>query len=291
MLQQTQIVTALPYYERWMARFPTVKSLADSSLEDALSLWQGLGYYRRCRMLHEGAKVVAQNGIPQSHDEWIKIPGVGSYTAAAISSICYGEPVAVVDGNVERVVARLTCDPANDAKLKTNSWKWAKENLYAEDPGDWNQAVMELGAMVCKPSVPVCQLCPITKSCRAFRTKQVDKFPTPKTRQKTIERSETIWVAICSGKIAVVKSHDLDWWKGLSLLPISSTHPDFGKDLWSEDLGEIRYTVTHHKIRATINLVRTEGELPGLEWVELDKINEVPLPAPHRKALALLYKT
>ena len=291
MLQQTQIATGLPYYERWMKRFPTVQDLASASEPEAMALWQGLGYYRRCRMLLQAAKTIAETGMPTNHEGWLKVPGVGRYTAAAISSICYGEPCAVVDGNVERVYARLTCDPATGSKLKSNTWIWADNHLYKENPGDWNQAVMELGATVCKPTQPLCKQCPISHECVAYQTNQGSNYPKPKLKPKVVKYQEEILIPIFGENIGIQIDHELDWWKGLSLLPLSSTFPKLAENLWKESLGEVRYTVTNHRITALVSYFRVENPVEQLTWIHRDKIDEVPLPAPHRKALKLLYKT
>ncbi len=291
MLQQTQIVTALPYYLRWMERFPTVEALAKADEQEALALWQGLGYYRRCRMLHTAARQVVLNGMPTNFAEWLKVPGVGRYTAAAIASICYEEPQAVVDGNVERVYARLTCDPATSTALKNNTWLWADQHLYRQEPGEWNQAVMELGATVCKPVQPQCARCPISQSCIAFQTDRTADFPTPKQRPSTVRYEEEIYVLVFDNLIGYQPRHDLDWWKGMSLLPLSSTYQLDHDKLWIENLGEVRYTVTHHRITAKVSLIRVEAPLENLTWVTPNELDAVPIPAPHRKALALYYKT
>ena len=291
MLQQTQINTALPFYERWMARFPTVEALAKASEQEALALWQGLGYYRRCQMLLRGARQVTDSGFPTSRDGWLEIPGVGKYTAAAIASICLDEASAVVDGNVERVYARLTCDPATGSQLKMNCWKWADKHLYADLPGEWNQAVMELGATVCKPTQPLCISCPIKQECVAFQTSRVGQFPSPKLKPTTIKYEEEILIPIFENEIGILSTHDLTWWKGMSLLPLSSTLSHLMEDLWAEELGEVHYTVTHHKITARVSYYRFDIRLEGLSWVHRDQIEEVPMPAPHRKAIRMLYKT
>jgi A/G-specific adenine glycosylase len=242
-------------------------------------------------MLVAGAKHVAHYGFPQSRDEWLKIPGVGKYTAAAIASICLSEPTAVVDGNVERVVSRLTCDPATGSRLKDNTWIWADNHLVAEEPGEWNQAMMELGATVCKPTQPLCTACPIRTSCIAFQKGRVSEFPSAKPKPVTIKYQEELLIPLCDDEIGILESHELTWWKGLSLLPLSSTFQDSDDNAWTEHLGEIHYTVTNHKITAIVSLKRFEVRPEGLTWIPKDKINEVPLPAPHRKAIQLLYKT
>ena len=290
MLQQTQIATGLPYYERWMTRFPSVESLAAAEESQAMALWQGLGYYRRCQMLLKGASQVAANGFPKNRDEWLKVPGVGPYTAAAISSICLDEPAAVVDGNVERVYARVTCDPTTGSKLKSNTQKWADVHLYKEEPGEWNQAVMELGATVCKPTQPQCQTCPISSSCVAFQTNRVGEFPSPKVKQAVVKYEEELLIPLFGDEIGILTNHDLNWWRGLNLLPLKAMFPDL-EAAWIEHLGEVNYTVTNHKITALVSYCRFEQKPEGFAWIAREDIDEVPLPAPHRKAIGLLYKT
>lgn len=291
MLQQTQIVTALPYYQRWMDRFPTVEALAAADEQEALAFWQGLGYYRRCRMLHSAARQVVENGMPTNFEEWLKVPGVGRYTAAAIASICYEEPQAVVDGNVERVYSRVTCDPATGSNLKNRTWVWADQHLYHPEPGEWNQAVMELGATVCKPVQPQCERCPISKECEAYQTDRTNEFPSPKQKPSTVRYEEEIYILVCGDQIGYQPSHDLAWWKGMSLLPISSTYQLDQEGVWKEGLGQIRYVVTHHRITALVSLIRIESPLDDLSWASKEELDGVPIPAPHRKALALYHKT
>jgi A/G-specific adenine glycosylase len=291
MLQQTQIATGLPYYERWMARFPTVQVLAEATEQEAMALWQGLGYYRRCRMLLKAAKLVADEGFPISHDSWQKIPGVGPYTAAAIASICLDEPTAVVDGNVERVHSRMTCDPETGSKLKANTWIWAQKHLVSESPGEWNQAIMELGATVCKPNQPQCGSCPVRQSCVAYQTNEVDNFPVPKPKPTITRYREEILIPIFGVEVGIVETHSLNWWQGLSLLPLVSQCSHEIENKWLEHLGEIQYTVTNHKITAAISCYQFEVRPPNLKWISKNEIDSVPVPAPHRKALRMLYKT
>lgn len=163
MLQQTRVAAVLPRYEKFLQRFPSVEKLASARLSSVLAEWSGLGYYRRARNLHAAAKVIARGpagSFPESSNELRKLPGVGRYTAAAIASIAFEEPVAVLDGNVERVLRRLLyCATAADA------WNAAQELLDRERPGDFNQAIMELGAMICLPGKPSCSRCPMMKFC------------------------------------------------------------------------------------------------------------------------------
>ena len=169
MLQQTQVNTVVPYYERWMKKFPTVQSLAGASLTEVLKAWEGLGYYRRARNLHETAKTVCEKfggKFPDSKEELLKLPGIGRYTAGAVSSIAFGNPDPVLDGNVKRVLARILAlrDPVDTGRGEKKLWKtaenWVKES---KSPGDFNQALMELGALVCLPEKPQCGVCPVEK--------------------------------------------------------------------------------------------------------------------------------
>lgn len=178
LLQQTWVEQALGYYARFLGAFPNFASLARAS-EEVLRVWAGTGYYRRARNLHRLAQIVSAHGLPRTAAELAKLPGVGPYTAAAVAAIAFGEPVAVVDGNVRRVLARLFAHRKPTAR-------WLKETagvlLYTEDPGRWNQALMELGALLCTPQNPACPHCPVASFCAGKEAP--DKFPEPRKRRK-----------------------------------------------------------------------------------------------------------
>jgi A/G-specific adenine glycosylase len=302
MLQQTQVVTAQPYYERWMKRFPSLEALANASEEDALSLWQGLGYYRRCRMLQAGARAIVEAGMPRSRSEWLKVPGVGKYTAAAIASICYGEPCAVVDGNVERVHARYTGDPHSAAQ------SWADSVLDRGSPAEHNQAMMELGATICRPKLPACERCPISENCFAKLNNEAHLIPRPKARPEMISTTMSIRVPYYDGRFGLVKSDDGRWWKGLWTFPflqsasvstmrasalssLSGSEKTVGKaaSLLAEPqlahLGTVKHTVTRHKLRLEAYLDPNCDA--NLTWYEFGELEKLPMPTPHRKILGL----
>lgn len=182
MLQQTRVDTVIPYYERFLNAFPRVERLAEAPLEDVLSLWSGLGYYRRARMLHAAARAVCElhGGVfPRSAVELRTLPGVGRYTAGAVASIACGERAAIVDGNVARVVARLFAlhsDPTRGAGL-ARVWSIAEALVPANDPGTFNEALMELGATVCTPRAPHCGTCPVAAPCQARARGLTDELP------------------------------------------------------------------------------------------------------------------
>ncbi|MBC6938280.1 MAG: A/G-specific adenine glycosylase [Chloroflexi bacterium] len=187
MLQQTQVETVKPYYARFLAAYPTIDDLAAAPLADVLKLWEGLGYYSRARNLHQTAQRVSRElgGLfPRSADELQKLPGIGRYTAGAIASIAYGQRAPALDGNVIRVLARLT-DLEADVSLpavKQDLWALAEAGLPADRPGDYNQALMELGRVICKPRAPLCGQCPVRAHCRAHAAGTQQQRPV-KTRK------------------------------------------------------------------------------------------------------------
>ena len=198
MLQQTRVETVRPYYTRFLERFPTVSALASAPEEEVLSRWSGLGYYSRARNLHRGAGVVCDRHggqFPRNRQDALELPGIGPYTSAAILSIAYGIPHAVVDGNVARVLARLfRIEPPWDRRARFLE-EQAESLLLQDHPGDHNQAMMELGATVCLPREPRCEACPVAASCQARLDGVVDRYPSPTTRRETIHLEQVLFLA------------------------------------------------------------------------------------------------
>ncbi len=202
MLQQTRVDTVVPYYARFLTLFPSVRVLADAAEGDVLAAWSGLGYYRRARMLHAGAKEIARRGsFPASREALLTVPGVGPYTASAVASIAHGEAAELVDGNVARVLARLfalTCD-VKSPRGQTELWAIAKRELRREDPGAWNQALMELGATVCTPKKPACEVCPLESACKGYAeggATRVAELPVTSPKKKPREEAKTALVLL-----------------------------------------------------------------------------------------------
>lgn len=173
MLQQTRVETVIPYFKRWMEHFPTIQSLAEAPLQEVLSVWEGLGYYSRARNLHQAARQVqAQGGkMPTTASDLRKLPGVGRYTAGAIASIAFGEPVAALDGNIRRVLSRLfnVEEPARSPEGEARLWGLAEKHLPDGAAGEYNQALMDLGASICTPRSPNCTACPLVQLCLAYQ--------------------------------------------------------------------------------------------------------------------------
>lgn len=188
MLQQTRVSTVIPYFERFMAKFPTVDALAGAPLDEVLAVWSGLGYYRRARAMHRAAGQLIERGdrsLPSRYESLLELSGIGQYTAAAIASIAFGEAVAVVDGNVLRVLARVTLDddPVDTPRARRRIQKVADELVDPNRPGDFNEAMMELGATTCTPTSPACLTCPVRAHCGANREGRVDALPVVSKRK------------------------------------------------------------------------------------------------------------
>jgi len=215
MLQQTRVDTVIPYYERFIARFPTVAALADADLDDVLTLWAGLGYYGRARSLHAAARRVLDEhagAVPRDLKALMDLPGIGRYTAGAVASIAYGVRAPVLDGNVERVLCRLFAIVGNPkaSPTRTRLWALAESLLPKSRPGDLNQAMMELGATVCTPKSPSCGACPVRVVCRAFEQgRQLDLPRLPK-RKATPHYDVGLGIVWRRGKLLIAKRpHDV----------------------------------------------------------------------------------
>ena len=268
MLQQTRVAAVIPYYERFLARFPDVGSLARAREQTVLAYWSGLGYYRRARMLHRAAKLVAKEGLPAGHDAWRQLPGIGDYTAAAIASIAYGEAVPVVDGNVERVVSRRLARHPTRRETREVMARW----IPSRDPGDFNQAVMELGAMICLPRNPLCGACPIESDCRG--RDEPARFPAPKRRAKIREVSRAVKLATSNGRVFLRRNEGESVLDGMWDLP-----PSRGR---APSVGEIRHGILDRAYVISIH----EGRATGSgRWFSPSQLKNVPLATAARKCL------
>jgi A/G-specific adenine glycosylase len=221
MLQQTRVDVATPYFERWMERFPTVQALARADLDDALRAWAGLGYYSRARNLHAAARRVADHGMPATAAGLAELPGVGTYTAGAIASIAFGERVPAVDGNVIRVLARLNSWPgaASSPRLRAKVDAAAARLVPARSPGDWNQALMDLGATVCTPRNPRCTECPVARHCQALALGKQDKIPAAKATVRPRVERRAFAVVRRGDALLLVRNPETGLLAGLWLLP------------------------------------------------------------------------
>src|SRR5690242_1085945 len=214
MLQQTQVATVIPYYERFLARFPDVRSLARASEEEVLRLWSGLGYYARGRNLHRAAKQVAKDGFPRSAEAIQRLPGVGRSTAAAIAVFAFGERAAILDGNVKRVLAR--CFGIGDEE---RLWERAEAELPLRDIEAYTQALMDLGATVCTRLAPACGRCPVAASCEAHRRGWQARLPAKRARAPLPQRAVVWVVQRCGDRLLVERRPSRGIWGGLWCFP------------------------------------------------------------------------
>ncbi len=279
MLQQTTVAAVVPYFERWMTTFPNVESLAAAEEQAVLAAWQGLGYYRRARNLLACARIVSKCGWPTDFAGWLELPGVGKYTAGAVCSICFGQRVPAVDGNVERVYARIASDASLD--VNANAAQWAAGLVDCARPGDVNQALMDLGATVCRPRNPGCETCPVRRCCTAALSGIQESLPTKAARKETIHLRHDYVVPVCNGQIGVRQFGPSEWWSGMYGFAARNGE---GK---GRDLGSFVHTVTRHRITASATLVHVERKKNTLKWKRPAELASLPMPAPHRKILNL----
>ena len=308
-LQQTRVDQGMDYYYRFLEAFPDVASLAAAPIEKVLRIWQGLGYYSRARNLHEAAKQIMEqrNGkLPQTYHEWLEVKGVGPYTAAAIASIAFNEPVAAIDGNVFRVLSRIFAvkekiDSGNGKKI---FFQIASELIDPKNPGAFNQAMMDFGAMVCKPAAPDCQNCIFNRECLALLSKSVDKFPQKKERKKPRNRYFNYFYFFWENdenltQFLVNQRKGNDIWKNLFELPLIETYQNVGLEkiyeteiwkTWFSEPNEIKlisspvtlsHQLTHQTILAQffklkINPVKAGFLINQFKVTDLDNCERLP---------------
>jgi len=299
MLQQTQVTTVLSYYQRFLERFPTVADLAAASLDEVLAMWQGLGYYSRARNLHRCAVAVAgrpDGAFPRTAVELAELPGIGRSTAAAIAAFCFGERVAILDGNVKRVLSRLLAfdgDLASSAQEKL-LWRHAEALLPAEGITAYTQGLMDLGSGICSTRSPQCLLCPVSELCAARAAGAAERYPV-KTRKLKRGRRENwwLWLESPAGEVLLQQRPETGVWAGLWTLPLFDD--EAALQLAAQRLGQepevlprIEHALTHfdwvlHPRRAVL----TNGYPAAAEgqWVAREKLASYALPAPLKKLL------
>jgi len=286
MLQQTQIATVIPYFERWMNRFPTVRELGRADLDEVLKAWEGLGYYARARNLHKAA--ISMKTLPRTAEEWRALPGVGAYTAAAVASIAYGERVAVFDGNVRRVLSRLGAMDVSEAPEPRGK------------PGDYNQALMELGQRVCTPRAPKCDECPLAAGCKARASGDPERWPTRKPKKETPHQEVAIGVIWKGGRVYVQRRREEGLLGGLWEFPGGkrergeSYEAALRREIKEEtgfgvDVGPFLTSVKHRYSHFSVELhafhcFHKKGTAPG-RWVTLEEIAKLAMPKANLRIL------
>ncbi len=303
MLQQTRVETVLGYFSRWMERFPSLADLAQADLQDVLAAWEGLGYYSRARSLHRAARMVMndyQGELPQTVEALIKLPGVGRYTAAAVASLAFHQDEAALDGNIRRVLARIfNVDiPARSPEGEKRLWGLAAEHLPPGQAGDYNQAWMDLGALICTPRQPACGLCPLAEHCQARLLGVQEQRPVLPIRQVVPHYTVTAAVIARHGRVLIARRPENGLLGGLWEFPGGKAHDgeslsaclkreiceELGAEISvGEPFGIYRHAFTHFKITLhAFQCALVEGEpqplaASDLNWVKPADLDQYPM--------------
>ena len=281
MLQQTQVATVLPYYDRWLHRFPDFASLAAADEADVLHAWQGLGYYARARNLHATATIVMQTyaGVFPRWVELIRqLPGLGRYTANAVATFAFDQSVPIVEANTARCLARLTNFQLRIDTGEGQAWLWntAKSLLPTRSARTYNSALTDLGALVCVSGQPRCGVCPVRVFCRA---EDPASLPRKRSRTPLVELAEHHHFATNNGHVLLEQSHDR--WRGMWILPRLNTPPRAKRPLHSA-----AFPFTHHRITLQVYASNAREQITASQrWFARDELANIPLPSPHRRAL------
>ncbi len=271
MLQQTTVAAVVPFYERFMRKFPTIQTLQKSALSDVLEMWAGLGYYSRARNIHRSAQILGLSGFPKNYLELMELPGFGPYTARAVSSLAFGEKVGVVDGNVIRVLSRYyglagpwwTTAERNNYQQKIDAW------VQKEDPSLINQAVMDLGATICTPQRPACLLCPLQKNCLALQSQKISELPVKKPK-----KDSEVWVWDVDlhrrgKKIGLVENDYLPFLKGQLIFPGTAL-----KQKKKPKKYDVKHGITHHDIYVRVNKIDIAAT-KKVKWIEINQLQKI----------------
>ena len=298
MLQQTQVATVIPYFLRFIERFPTLETLAEADEQDVLRMWQGLGYYSRARNLHAAARqIISEHGgeVPRTVEALHNLPGVGRYTAGAVASIAFDRRAPIVDGNVARVICRIDrieSDPREKETLK-RIWKRAEQFLPTTRCGDFNSALMELGATVCTPRAPKCLICPVRAHCEAHAGGVQEQIPPPRKSTPTPLLRRDVLCVRDGDKWLIEQRPPRGRWAGMwQFLTIPSSPSNRANG--NRQFGIVTHALTHRRYR--FRVIACSKLPPGLHegahgkrvWVTLHELDRYPLPRPHLKVAQML---
>jgi A/G-specific adenine glycosylase len=305
MLQQTQVTTVIPYFHRFVSRFPDLTSLADADQDEVLQLWSGLGYYSRARNLHDAARIIAnQHGghFPTDADAIAQLPGVGRSTAAAIAAIAFSQRCAILDGNVKRVLARHAgvAGWPGDKKVEGMLWQQAESRLPSNSIEAYTQGMMDLGSLVCTRSQPNCIACPINADCLAHAQRRTAELPTPRPRKILPERQIHMLLLLDRGELMLEKRPSRGIWGGMWSLPELPVGDDPGRHCREhfgctpqaqQALPQLNHSFTHFKLHIQpiqLHLVPRHTSQPGQIWLTPEDALDAALPTPVRKLVSRL---
>jgi A/G-specific adenine glycosylase len=303
MLQQTQVATVIPYFHRFIEQFPTIEALATAQPQQVLRAWQGLGYYSRARNLQSAAKMILtelSGKIPDNIEELMRLPGIGRYTAGAISSIAFEKRSPILDGNVARVLCRLDAVQADPREPVTRDllWKRAEEILPRKNIGDFNSSLMELGALICTPRSPQCLICPVRNNCQANADGLQEKIPPPKPGKVVPLFERWTFCIRHHNRYLVQQRPARGRWAGMWQFftiesPAQPPSAEFLKSRFSMrvsepvSLGIVEHALTHRRYRFDVFVCESSTRIAG-DWATLDELNDYPMPKPHLKIREML---
>ncbi|MDW6001985.1 A/G-specific adenine glycosylase [Vibrio mangrovi] len=290
MLQQTQVATVIPYFNNWMQHFPTVEILAQASEDEVMQHWQGLGYYSRARNLRKAARFIMEHHhgkFPESLEELLAIPGVGRYTAGAITSFAYNRYGPIVDGNVKRLFCRFFAIDGIPGTTQVDKQLWQLAETFTPETNNrsFAQGLLDIGAMVCKPKNPACEQCCFRAECLALKQSRVQDLPTPKPKKVIPTKAgQFLWIE-SENKILLEKRAEDGIWGSLWCLPQIHLQPEqLGEHVQLK--GSFRHTFTHYKLNANVWTIERLGEMePRHQWIEKSEIFNLGLPTPIKKFL------
>lgn len=307
MLQQTTVITVIPYFHNFVKLWPSIHKLADASLDEIYHAWQGLGYYSRARNLQKCAQILSRDyhGIlPRTESELIKLPGVGPYTAAAIAAIAFDEPTIPVDGNIVRVLSRVFSIETPLPQLKDDIWALTQSLIPPQRSGDFAQALMDLGATVCQPRSPKCSECPLTSLCKAYEQGRVSKLPVAAQKAKIPTRYGVVfWVETQDGRVLIQKRGEKGLLAGLMEFPTTPWVEETWKDQdclafapvidqqWEPLPQGVRHTFTHFHLEFNLVRAMVEKEFESSNerlWVPLSEVKNYALPTLMKKVMKVV---
>jgi A/G-specific adenine glycosylase len=286
MLQQTQVVKVIEYFNVFIKKFPTMEALAQADINNVLALWSGLGYYNRAGNIHKTAQICTQEynaQLPLDLKQLMALPGIGQTTAGAILSLASNLPFAILDGNVKRVMSRVyKVGDTNVSQYNKNLWKLAEQNLSQLRPKNYNQALMDLGSLVCVRSKPLCNVCPLNSLCQSYQTNETDIYPPKKTKTKQTAVTLHTLLMIKDEKILLRKRSDSGIWAGLWFLPEFNGKNDNDIKLMqrSDLLHQIRHVLSHRVL--TINVYKNReliDQMQDCHWIALSDLNKFAHPS------------
>jgi A/G-specific adenine glycosylase len=309
MLQQTQVNTVIPYYKKWIKKYPTLKSFKESNFDDVIKIWEGLGYYSRCHNMFNAAKLI-NSTFPNNYDDLINLPGIGDYTAKTILAIAFKKNLVGIDTNLERIGYRILGLKTKTKRNQKRVVKYLEENQCTNNPGDYNEALMDLGSSLCKASITYCNQCPLKNICKAYASSSPILYPTPKVRKKIPIYDVAVSVIEYKNKILITKRLNKNFLPGLWEFPggkieknetaiqtiirevkeetnLTVSNPIF--------LGNIKHRYSHFGVNISLFIsfpksIKSLNLSQEYRWIKMKDILNYPLPKANHKMLDILKK-